>query len=75
MEVKNKLSLSYDMLAFEQLVAYAKSRCALISQYEGLSHGHAGLKPGVGENLYWGANSAPTLYSGNAAVKAWSVKF
>ena len=74
MEVKNKLSLSYDMIAFEQLVAYAKSRCALISQYQGLSHGHAGLKQGVGENLYWGASSDPTLYSGTAAVKAWYVK-
>ncbi|CAG2108350.1 unnamed protein product [Medioppia subpectinata] len=37
-------------------VNYAKSRCQLISQYEGLSHGHAGLK-GYGENLYWGGNS------------------
>ncbi|CAG2107120.1 unnamed protein product [Medioppia subpectinata] len=43
-------------------VNYAKSRCQLISQYEGLSHGHAGLK-GYGENLYWGGNSADVTVS------------
>ncbi len=61
------------MLTFKQFVAYAKSRCALVSQYKELRH--AGLKQGVGENLYWGRSSDPTLYSGAAAVKNWYVKF
>ncbi len=43
----------------------------MISRYNGLSHGHAGLAPGYGENLYWNANSRNVLGSGSQGVKAW----
>ncbi|CAG2165172.1 unnamed protein product [Oppiella nova] len=51
-------------------VAYAKSRCALISQYPGLSHGHAGLKD-YGENLYWAGNSQDVMGNCQSAINSW----
>lgn len=51
-----------------QAVAYAKSRCHLMSQYEGLSHGHSGLQ-GYGENLYWMGGSS--LGGCKGAIDGW----
>ncbi len=58
-------------IIYEQLVQYAISRCQLISQYEGLSNGHAGLKPGIGENLYWYGNSANVTASASQGIQSW----
>ncbi|XP_054167905.1 Golgi-associated plant pathogenesis-related protein 1-like [Oppia nitens] len=55
----------------QSLIDYAKSRCYLISQYESLSHGHAGLAKGTGENLAWSGNSANVVGSGRQAIDMW----
>ncbi|MFJ2111691.1 CAP family protein [Streptomyces sp. NPDC087850] len=53
------------------LTSYAKSRAQLISQKEGLSHGHAGLRAGTGETLFWGGSSRGDMFGGRAAVDVW----
>ncbi|MFF0228594.1 CAP family protein [Streptomyces sp. NPDC004629] len=53
-------------------VDYAKQRVTLFSEYEGLSHGHAGLRPGYGENTFWAGSSSPDkVTSCSDAVKTW----
>ncbi|MGW3955341.1 CAP family protein [Streptomyces sp. NPDC004752] len=53
-------------------VDQAKQRVTLISQSEGLSHGHAGLRQGYGENLFWAGSSSPDqVATCSDAVKAW----
>lgn len=56
----------------QAIVGYSKERVALISQYEGLSHGHAGLRQGYGENFFWSGSSSPSqVATCSDAVKAW----
>ncbi|XP_054167658.1 Golgi-associated plant pathogenesis-related protein 1-like [Oppia nitens] len=55
----------------QSLVTYAKSRCQLISQYQDLQHGHAGLAGGTGENLAWAGSSAPGVGSCKSAIDEW----
>lgn len=61
------------MVIDNSIVNYAKSRANLVSQKEGLSYGHAGLK-GYGENLYWSASSESSIdvtQAARAAVDSW----
>ncbi|WP_257459230.1 CAP family protein [Archangium lipolyticum] len=74
--VHNKLRAKHGVppMKWDAAVAnYAKSRANLVSQRDGLSHGHAGLQD-HGENLYWGATSG-ALPGGEkaaaAAVESW----
>lgn len=59
-----------DLVLDSAAVDYAKSRAQLISQSEGLSAGHAGLK-GYGENLFWGGSSSANKASCKSAVDSW----
>ncbi|MEV8638489.1 CAP family protein [Streptosporangium sp. NPDC051023] len=54
-----------------QLVEYAKTRAMSRSQYEGLSAGHADLREGTGENIFWGGSSDPTPNTAAEAVTSW----
>jgi uncharacterized protein YkwD len=53
------------------LMAYAKARAASRSEYEGLSAGHADLRDGTGENIYWGGGSSATPKTGGDATTSW----
>ncbi|XP_054158101.1 uncharacterized protein LOC128956389 [Oppia nitens] len=66
----------------QTVIAYARSRCQTISQYNGLSYGHQGLQVGVyGENLYWkgggGGGGGNSAANSNEAVNSWydEIKF
>ncbi|MFB9903533.1 CAP family protein [Allokutzneria oryzae] len=53
------------------IAVYAKLRAALISQKDGLSHGHAGLRD-HGENLsWWATTQRGQLGSCRRAVQSW----
>jgi hypothetical protein len=54
-----------------QLVEYAKSRAAVTSTEDGLSHGHTGLDHAYGENLSWSAASSETVGAAGAAAASW----
>ncbi|MEU5883461.1 CAP family protein [Spirillospora sp. NPDC047279] len=52
------------------LSKYAMERAASRSQSEMLNAGHADLRDGTGENIYWGGSSGSPL-PGADAVKSW----
>jgi uncharacterized protein YkwD len=50
---------------------YAEERANAVSEKGGLRAGHAGLKPGYGENLYWSWSTGTVMFSGTAAAESW----
>jgi len=61
-----------NMTTDPNLVSYAKSRCATISQGYILSVGHSGLANGYGENIYWGYSHRKIIPNCNSAVNGWN---
>ncbi|MFK3979505.1 CAP family protein [Micromonospora sp. NPDC050397] len=55
----------------DALVEYANSRASLVSTQEGLSHGHASLDHGYGENLSWHASTAQVPAGAEEATSGW----
>lgn len=53
------------------LTRYAEERLNSITRSPGLSAGHAGLKAGHGENLFWSGSSTPARASAADAISSW----
>jgi hypothetical protein len=50
---------------------YAEERVSTVSQQEGLAAGHAGLKSGYGENLFWSRSGQTVMYGATFIIDSW----
>ena len=53
------------------LNTYAEERANAVSQKGPPGPGHEGLKPGYGENVYFGYSQGTVMFSGKTAVENW----